>query len=132
VIGGAQQAGVLDIFTGNLNVQSDMAGIATMQLFSAFVSQLVSNVPLTMLVIPLIKDIPGDVMWISLAAGSTLGGNATIIAAVANIIVVEQAYSRGVKVGWWEFSRVGLVVTALTLAASIGILFLEYWLGFLR
>lgn len=132
MIGGAQQAGVLDIFTGNLNVQSDMAGIATMQLFSAFVSQLVSNVPLTMLVIPLIKDIPGDVMWISLAAGSTLGGNATIIAAVANIIVVEQAYSRGVKVGWWEFSRVGLVVTALTLAASIGILFLEYWLGFLR
>jgi len=89
-------------------------------------------VPLTMLVIPLIKDIPGDVMWISLAAGSTLGGNATIIAAVANIIVVEQAYSRGVKLGWWEFSRVGLVVTALTLAASIGILSLEYWLGFLR
>jgi Na+/H+ antiporter NhaD/arsenite permease-like protein len=132
VIGGAQQAGVLDIFTGNLNVHSDMAGIATMQLFSAFVSQLVSNVPLTMLVIPLIKDIPGDVMWISLAAGSTLGGNATIIAAVANIIVVEQAYSRGVKLGWWEFSRVGLVVTALTLAASIGILSLEYWMGFLR
>jgi Na+/H+ antiporter NhaD/arsenite permease-like protein len=132
VIGGAQQAGVLDVFTGNLNVQSNISGIATMQLFSAFVSQLVSNVPLTMLVIPLIKDIPGDVMWISLAAGSALGGNATIIAAVANIIVVEQAYSRGVKVGWWEFSRVGLVVTALTLAASIGILSLEYWLGFLR
>ena len=132
VIGGAQQAGVLDIFTGNLNVGSDIAGIATMHLFSALVSQLVSNVPLTMLVIPLIKDIPGDVMWISLAAGSTLGGNATIIAAVANIIVVEQAYSRGVKVGWWEFSRVGLVVTALTIAASISILSLEYSLGFLR
>jgi len=132
VIGGAQQAGVLDVFTNNLEVQNDIAGIATMQIFSALVSQLVSNVPLTMLVIPLIQDIPGDVLWISLAAGSTLGGNATIIAAVANIIVVEQAYSRGVKIGWWEFSKVGLVVTALTIAASIGVLSLEYSLGFLR
>ena len=132
VIGGAQQAGVLDIFMNNLNVQNNIAGMVSMQVFSAAVSQVVSNVPLTMLVIPLIKNIPGDVLWISLAAGSTLGGNATIIGAVANIIVVEQAYSRGVKVGWWEFSRVGLVVTALTIAASIGILSLEYTLGFLR
>ena len=74
----------------------------------------------------------GDLLWISLAAGSTLGGNATIIGAVANIIVVEQAYSRGVKLGWWEFTRVGLVVTALTVAASIGILALEYNMGLLR
>jgi Na+/H+ antiporter NhaD/arsenite permease-like protein len=132
VIGGAQQAGVLDIFMNNLNVQNNIAGMVSMQVFSAAVSQVVSNVPLTMLVIPLIKNIPGDVLWISLAAGSTLGGNATIIGAVANIIVVEQAYSRGVKVGWWEFSKVGLVVTALTIAASIGILSLEYTLGFLR
>jgi Na+/H+ antiporter NhaD/arsenite permease-like protein len=132
VIGGAQQAGVLDVFMNNLNVQNGVAGIAPMQVFSVLVSQVVSNVPLTMLVIPIIKNLPGDVLWISLAAGSTLGGNATIIGAVANIIVVEQAYSRGVKVGWWEFSRVGLVVTALTVAASIGILSLEYTLGFFR
>ena len=102
-----------------------------MHVFSALVSQLVSNVPLTMLVIPAIKNIPGDVLWISLAAGSTLGGNATIIGAVANIIVVEKAYSQGVKLGWWEFSKVGLVVTALTIAASIGILALEFSLGLL-
>jgi len=132
VIGGAQQAGVLDVFMNNLNVQNGVAGIAPMQVFSVLVSQVVSNVPLTMLVIPIIKNLPGDVLWISLAAGSTLGGNATIIGAVANIIVVEQAYSRGVKVGWWEFSRVGLVVTALTVAASIGILSLEYTLGSFR
>jgi Na+/H+ antiporter NhaD/arsenite permease-like protein len=132
VIGGAQQAGVLDIFMNTLNVQDSIAGIASMHVFSAVVSQLVSNVPLTMLVIPVIKSVPGDVLWISLAAGSTLGGNATIIGAVANIIVVEQAYSRGVKLGWWEFSKVGLVVTVLTIAASIGILALEFNLGLLR
>jgi Na+/H+ antiporter NhaD/arsenite permease-like protein len=132
VIGGAQQAGVLDTFMNTLYVQPDMAGIASMHVFSAVVSQVVSNVPLTMLVIPVIKNIPGDVLWISLAAGSTLGGNATIIGAVANIIVVEQAYTQGVKLGWWEFTRVGLVVTALTIAASTGILSAEYALGLLK
>lgn len=131
VIGGAHQAGVLDIFMNTLYVQPDMAGILSMHVFSAVVSQVVSNVPLTMLVIPVIRNIPGDVLWISLAAGSTLGGNATIIGAVANIIVVEQAYSQGVKLGWWEFTRVGLVVTALTIAASMGILSAEYALGLL-
>lgn len=131
VIGGARQAGVLDIFMNTLSVQPDIVGIASMHLFSTVVSQVVSNVPLTMLVIPVIENIPGDVLWISLAAGSTLGGNATIIGAVANIIVVEQAYDQGVKMGWWEFTRVGLVVTALTIAASIGILAWEYNLGFL-
>jgi len=132
VIGGAQQAGVLDIFMNTLYVQPDLAGIASMHIFSAVISQLVSNVPLTMLVIPVIRNVPGDVLWISLAAGSTLGGNATIIGAVANIIVVEQAYSQGVKLGWWEFTRVGLMVTALTITASIGILSAEYALGLLK
>jgi Na+/H+ antiporter NhaD/arsenite permease-like protein len=132
VIGGAQQAGVLDAFMNTLYVQPDMAGIASMHIFSAVVSQVVSNVPLTMLVIPVIKNIQGDVLWISLAAGSTLGGNATIIGAVANIIVVEQAYTQGVKLGWWEFTRVGLVVTGLTIAASTGILCAEYALGLLK
>jgi Na+/H+ antiporter NhaD/arsenite permease-like protein len=132
VIGGAQQAGVLNVFMNTLCVQNDIAGIVSVNVFSALVSQVVSNVPLTMLVIPLIKNIPGDVLWISLAAGSTLGGNATIIGAVANIIVVEQAYSQGIKLGWWEFSKVGIVVTVLTIAASIGILSLEFSLGLLR
>jgi Na+/H+ antiporter NhaD/arsenite permease-like protein len=131
VIGGAEQAGVLNVFMHTLSVQPNIAGIASMHIFSALVSQLISNVPLTMLVIPAIKNIPGDVLWISLAAGSTLGGNATIIGAVANIIVVEKAYSQGAKLGWWEFSKVGLVVTALTIAASIGILALEFSLGLL-
>jgi Na+/H+ antiporter NhaD/arsenite permease-like protein len=132
VIGGAQHAGILDFFLRQFRIESDVMGIFSVHLVSAAASQVMSNVPLTMLAIPLIRQVPGDVLWISLAAGSTLGGNATIIGAVANIIVVEQAYRHGVKLGWWEFTRVGLVVTALSLAASMGILALEFRLGFLR
>jgi Na+/H+ antiporter NhaD/arsenite permease-like protein len=132
VIGGASQSGLLDMFMGNLRIQADAAGIFYMQTFSVLISQIVSNVPLTMLVIPMIQNVPGDVLWISLAAGATLGGNATILGSIANIIVIEQAYRHDVKINWWEFSKTGLVVTSLTVAASIGILILELNLGILK
>lgn len=132
VIGGARHAGVLNIFLQHFRVQPDASGILSLHLASTVASQVVSNVPLTLLAIPLIQQTPGDVLWISLAAGATLGGNATLIGAVANIIVAEQAYRQGVKLEWWEFTKIGLVVTALTLMASIGILVLEFNLGFLR
>ncbi len=131
VVGGARQAGVLDIFLSRIALQPDGFGIFSLHLSSAVLSQIVSNVPLTMLVIPLVQQAPSDVLWISLAAGSTLGGNATILGSVANVIVVEGAYRQGVEIKWWEFARVGLVVTGVTLAASIILIYLEFTLGLL-
>jgi len=132
VIGGARQAGVLDFFLDKVIPTADVKGIVSMHLVSAAVSQIVSNVPLTILVIPAIEDVPGDVLWISLAAGSTLGGNATIIGAVANIIVAEGAQRQGVELRFGEFFRVGLAVTVLSLGISVLVLIAEYQLGFLR
>ncbi|MBM3924798.1 MAG: anion transporter [SAR202 cluster bacterium] len=132
VVGGAREAGVLDFFLDRVSLEPDASGIVSMHIFSTVVSQVVSNVPLTVITIPVIENVPGDALWISLAAGSTLGGNATLIGAVANIIVAEQAYRQGVEVKFGEFARVGVVVTALTVAASMGILILERELGLLR
>ncbi|MBF8267277.1 MAG: putative transporter [Dehalococcoidia bacterium] len=131
VIGGARHAGVLDALLEPISVTPGLGGIVSLHLVSAAVSQVVSNVPLTMLVIPLIERVQGEVLWISLAAGATLGGNATIIGAVANIIVVETAAREGVAVSFREFLRVGMVVTPLTLVISMGILALEWALGVL-
>ncbi len=132
VIGGARQAGVLDVLMNQGRFTPDIGGILSMHLFSAGVSQIVSNVPLTMLTIPLIQHIPGDVLWIALAAGSTLGGNATLIGAIANIIVAEGAAREGVELKFGEFARLGLVVTVITIGISIGVLALECAVGVLR
>ena len=102
-----------------------MNGIVSLHLSSALVSQLVRNVPFIMLVIPLLEAVPGDLLWVSLAAGATLGGNATIIGAVANIIVAEQANREGIHLGFLEFAKVWVVVTGLTLAASVSKLCVE-------
>ncbi|MBI4202628.1 MAG: anion transporter [Chloroflexi bacterium] len=132
VIGGARQAGVLDMFMDRVEVIPSLGGIVSIHGVSALMSQVVSNVPLTVLMIPLLERVPGDILWISLAAGATLGGNATIIGAVANIIVAEGAYREGVVIRFLEFLKVGLVVTALTILASIGILWVELEMGLLR
>jgi Na+/H+ antiporter NhaD/arsenite permease-like protein len=45
-----------------------------------------------------------------------LAGNLTIIGSVANIIVFETARREGVEVGFFEYLRVGLPLTALTVS----------------
>lgn len=131
VIEGAHKAGVLDIFTSRIVMTPGLLGIASISIASTVVSQLVSNVPLTMLVLPILKNVPGDVLWIALAAGSTLGGNLTIIGAMANLIVVEGAAREGVRVGFMEFLKIGAAVTVVTVALAILVLGAEYWLGWL-
>jgi Na+/H+ antiporter NhaD/arsenite permease-like protein len=131
VIGGAREAGVMDVMLQMVSVTPDLQGILSLHLASVIVSPLVSNVPLTMLVVPIIEGIPGNLLWLSLASGATLGGNATLIGAVANIIVVERASREGVIVSFGEFLKVGVLVTVVTLAISIGILALEWRLGLL-
>jgi Na+/H+ antiporter NhaD/arsenite permease-like protein len=50
---------------------------------------------------------------------STLAGNLTITGSVANLIVIERA-NDDVQVTFWDYSRVGIPVTILTLVIGWG------------
>jgi len=132
IIEGAHKAGVFNLVLEHITVTPDIRGILSVNVFSVLVSQVVSNVPLTMLAIPVITNVPGDVLWVALASGATLGGNMTIIGAVANIIVVEGAARENVNVPFMEFLKVGLVVTVLTVLAGVAVVVGEQALGILR
>ena len=60
-----------------------------------------------------------DTLWLSLATSSTLAGNATILGAAANVIVVEKGLRMGVEVRLWDFVKAGLPVTLVTLLISV-------------
>ena len=100
--------------------------------FSVFTvagSQVVSNVPFVLLAgqwIPRMAD--PRLLWLATALASTLAGNLTVLGSVANVIVLELAGPR-VHIGFWRFARIGFVVTALTLAAGLGLLLAEHALG---
>ena len=94
------------------------------QLFvaSAVLSNVVSNVPAVMLILPAARaDIAGAV----LALSSTLAGNLLIVGSIANIIVVDAAARAGVRIDWRTHARVGVPVTVLTLAIVAGYLALR-------
>jgi Na+/H+ antiporter NhaD/arsenite permease-like protein len=82
---------------------------------SVVLSNLVSNVPAVMLLLPHASHrLAGPI----LALSSTLAGNLLIVGSIANIIVVDQAAALGVRIGWRGHARVGVPVTLATLALA--------------
>jgi Na+/H+ antiporter NhaD/arsenite permease-like protein len=79
---------------------------------AAALSNLVSNVPAVMLLLPFAKFPQAGPV---LALSSTLAGNLVIVGSIANIIVVELAARHGVKISWGCHARTGIPVTLLTL-----------------
>ncbi len=89
-------------------------------------SNLVSNLPAVLLFRSVVSSFPNThYIWLAVASTSTLAGNATPFSSVANLIVLQQAGEK-VRISFWEFARVGLIVTLVTTLAAIAILALEH------
>jgi Na+/H+ antiporter NhaD/arsenite permease-like protein len=87
---------------------------------AAALSNVVSNVPAVLVFKPFIGQLGNPQRsWLVLAMASTLAGNLTIVGSVANLIVIQQAAGR-VKIGFWEYFRVGapLALTTIALGAA--------------
>jgi Na+/H+ antiporter NhaD/arsenite permease-like protein len=88
-------------------------------LTTVVLSNVVSNVPAVMLLLPLATHpLAGPI----LALASTLAGNLFIVGSIANIIVVDAAARRGTPIGWRAHARVGIPVTILTLLIAAAFL----------
>ena len=129
VVHGIEKVGVLDPFINETPLTNTLNGIIGIHTLSFFMSQIVSNVPYTILMLPILKAAQGDLLWLSLASAATLAGNATIIGAIANIIVIESAKSYGVEIKFWEFTKAGIVVTIITMIISVVILYWQFVSG---
>src|SRR5881397_3312002 len=62
------------------------------------------------------------VMTILSNLSSNFAGNLLLIGSMANLIVAERAETRGVRIGFVEYAKVGVPVTLLTLAWGIVVL----------
>ncbi|MFA5567803.1 MAG: SLC13 family permease [Trueperaceae bacterium] len=96
------------------------ADLGRLTVVTAGLSNVVSNVPAVLILLPTLdlaalQATASKTVAITLAMASTLAGNLTLVASVANLIVAESARRLGVEVGFWSYLRVGLPVTVLTL-----------------
>jgi len=103
----------------------DVGEPAWLFVIAALLSNLVSNVPATMLLLPVAHPLDGPL----LALSSTLAGNLIVVGSIANIIVIDQAQRLGVRISWLEHARVGVPVSVLTLLIAAGWLWLLASLG---
>lgn len=111
-----QQSGLLGgVLMALRNVQVDPANPGMLFGITTVLSNLVSNVPAVMLLLPVASHpLAGPI----LALSSTLAGNLFIVGSIANIIVVDQARALGVAIDWRTHARVGIPVTLTTLALA--------------
>jgi len=115
VLGGVEKTSLDEHF---LHVAESLRlqNIGMLSLVSTVLSNLISNVPAVMVLKPVVQRLPDAATgWLALAMSSTLAGNLTRVGSVANLIVVEQA-RKHVTISFWEYTRVGLPLTVLTVA----------------
>ena len=97
-------------------------GLAALTATLAVGSNVVSNVPLVLLVGHGLAGLGHpDRAWMVLGFVTTVAGNLTLVGSVANIIVAEQARGE-YELGFFEYLRVGFPSTILVLAAGVPVL----------
>jgi Na+/H+ antiporter NhaD/arsenite permease-like protein len=95
----------------------DLANPAVLYIVTAVLSDVVSNVPSVMLLLPFAHEPSlGPIM----AVASGLSSNLVVIGSLTSIIVVDQAARCGLKISFWDFARTGIPVTLSSMLFAAG------------
>ncbi len=91
---------------------------------SIVMSQIVSNVPFVAIYLQILQSHgftnTDTITWVTLAGGSTLAGNLTVLGAASNVIILESAARRnGPTFSFREFFKIGGIVTTSNILVLI-------------
>lgn len=118
-----QRTGVIDRVAQDLAAAGvDLNRLGPLFAVTFVLSNIVSNVPAVMMLLPFARDPLAGPM---LALVSTLAGNLLIVGSIANIIVVSSAARHGVRIDWRQHARIGVPVTLVTLTICAAYLWLR-------
>jgi len=135
MVGGLVESGVLGALADGIAGFAGENLVAFSQLLlwgSAVLSGIVDNIPYVASMAPVVAGLVGpnnqpEVLWWSLALGADLGGNATLIGASANFVVAGIAARSGHPIGFWQFTKYGLVMAGVTIAVASVYVQLRYF-----
>lgn len=138
MVGGLVNVGVVDeLGRAAIDLVGDDYFVAASGLMvgSAVFGGMIDTIPFVATMLPITEELVATVpdeetsraLWWSLALGGDLGGNATAIGASANVVVIGWAARNRTRISFWEFTKYGLLVTAVTIAIAIGYVWLRYF-----
>lgn len=137
VVKGLDEAGIIKILAQKL-MEATSGNLVTTSLailwVSAIASAFVDNIPFVATMIPLIKELGGQMggheailpLWWALSLGACLGGNGTLIGASANVVVAGIAGKAGHHFKFMEFMKLAFPMMLLSIILCSIYLYLRY------
>ncbi|MFZ0140693.1 MAG: ArsB/NhaD family transporter [Aeromicrobium sp.] len=138
MVGALIETGVIGNLASEVATATGGDGLVASMLIlgvSAPVSGIIDNIPYVASMSPLVAQLAEGIadpqqaqaLWWSLALGADFGGNLTAVGASANVVVLGIAYRNGTPISFWEFTKKGIVVTAITIAIAAPYVWLRYF-----
>jgi len=114
VVYGLKNAGLteyLTTFLHYLNTQGDLIAVVATGFTSAFLSAFMNNMPTIMIMDISLQDIGNNSMIYANIVGCNLGPKMTPFGSLATLLWLHTLNQKGVKIGFWQYSKFGLIVT---------------------
>ncbi len=129
VVYGLKNEGLTDIIAswiGELQAQGTTVAIIGTGFLSALISSVMNNMPTIMIMdiaIDKVGYVGNEALVYANILGSNLGPKMTPIGSLATLLWLHVLAQKGVKIGWLEYMKVGLVITPPVLfVALLGLL----------
>jgi Na+/H+ antiporter NhaD/arsenite permease-like protein len=132
MVGALEETGAIDevaTVVGDLTGGDRAAELLGIAWIAAAGSAVVDNIPFTTAMIPVVEQLGGaedDSYWWALSLGACFGGNATIIAAAANVAAAGLTERAGRPIGFMTFLRIGVPVTIISITLASLYITLRY------
>jgi len=104
---------------GLSGVGADLENPFHLSLIAVVLSNLVSNVPATLLLLDSLHGTPDTTLYV-LSLSATYAGNLLLLGSLANLIVVEQANRFDIRIRFRDYARVGIPVTLINFVILFG------------
>ena len=138
MVGALVKTGVVDELARSATEATGGNELLTVMLIlgvSAPVSGIIDNIPYVATMTPIVSELAAampdmahpDALWWALALGADFGGNLTAVGASANVVMLGIARRADSPISFWEFTRKGAVVTAMSIALAAVYLWLRYF-----
>jgi arsenical pump membrane protein len=114
VVYGLKNAGLTDYLTlvlHDLNARGDFVAIIGTGFLSAFLSAIMNNMPTIMIMDIALADVPNSALAYANIIGCNLGPKMTPFGSLATLLWLHVLSQKGIKIGFWEYSKFGLIVT---------------------
>lgn len=137
LVGALVQVGALDLLAEGIASATGaevVPTLSTVLVGSAVVSAVVDNIPYVTAMAPVVESlaqtnpalaVDGGIWW-ALALGADLGGNATLVGASANVVVVGIAARNGLHISFTTWLRYGVPTAVMSIALCVPYLLLRY------